>query len=302
MKRKYSIGIVTGGDGDERAVSLASSRNIQNILDISDGLVFDYPKDKSRIIDMKDEIDIIIPMIHGEGGEDGEAQEFLGSIGLEYLFSSPEVHKKALDKREAKKVVKKEGINVPREYEEVNDIDRLVFAKPLNGGSSVKTMMTSDKEVLKAFLSENKDVDFIIEEAILGREFSVGVIDYNHETMSLPVVEIKPKGDFFDYTSKYEEENLAEEVCPADIDGGLRGELQRQAKLVHEIMGCKDISRSDFIVNKEGEIFFLEVNTIPGMPSTSLVPKELNVVGISMRALFENWMENNIILRSGSVK
>jgi len=289
-----NIAIITGGNGGERDVSISSSKNIQNILNISNDFVFDYPKDKEKVSKLKDEIDIIIPMIHGEGGEDGEVQDFLKSIGLRYIFSSPSVHKKALSKRETKKIVEKYDIKVPKEYTEIENIDRLVFAKPLNGGSSVKIMMTSDIEELRDFLGKNKDTDFLVEEAVVGREFSVGVIDYNDETISLPVVEIKPKGGFFDYESKYEEGRLAEEICPAYIDFNLEDDLKEKAKLVHEIMGCKDISRSDFIVNEEKGIYFLEVNTIPGMTDSSLVPNELDKVGISIKDLFDYWTSKSL--------
>ena len=290
MERESNIAIITGGGGAEREVSLASAQNIKKILRIDDSFVFDYPQDKDKVINQKDEIDVVIPMVHGAGGEDGEIQEFLESIGLKYIFSSPEVHKKALDKREAKRIVEKNNINVALEYEKASDIKGLVFAKPVEGGSSVNTIMTADKEVLKDFLSKNSDVNFIIEDAIIGREFSVGVVNYEGVTMPLSVVEIKPKGSFFDYESKYNKESLAEEVCPAEIDYELKDRLKSQAQLVHEVMGCKHISRSDFIVTNENEIFFLEVNTIPGMTETSIIPKELNEANISLKDIFNYWI------------
>ena len=123
-----------------------------------------------------------------------------------------------------------------------------------------------------------------------GREFSVGVIEIHNEIKALPVVEIKSFNDFFDYESKYDDKKLAEEICPANISKELSIRLQKIAVSAHQAIGCKHISRSDFIVTNN-DIYFLEINTIPGMTKNSLIIKELNKEGISLKELLLNWIE-----------
>lgn len=282
------VAIITGGIGSEREVSLSSAKNIQKLLSIPDELVFDYPNQLDKISNSN--IDICIPLIHGEGGEDGELQTILEELNIPYIFSSPTVHKKCLNKREAKQLLSKFNINSAKELSIKNDIDKPVFVKPVLGGSSVYTKKISSKSDLVNFINNHQYVDFIIEEALEGKEFSVGVIETKQGIKALPIIEIKTKGEFFDYDSKYNNEKLAQEICPADISPDLTNLLREQALIAHKEMGCKHISRSDFIVNKGNQIFFLEINTIPGMTSNSLLPKEIEVEGLSLKDLLVYWI------------
>lgn len=286
-----NIGIITGGITGEREVSLASAKNIQKLLEIGDENVFDFPDDRDKILNNNDSIDIFIPVIHGKGGEDGEIQIILDRINKPYIFSTPEVHKVALDKRLAKKIAIDNKISVPREINPDEFRDGKVFAKPVNGGSSVNTILTDSRSELDTFLKSNSETEFIIEEAIEGREFSVGVVEKDNINISLPVVEIKPKSSFFDYESKYDEEKVAEEICPADIDEELTENLKSTALKIHESIGCSHISRSDFIVDNNNTIYFLEINTIPGITYTSIIPKAIKVEGLDFRELMTSWIK-----------
>lgn len=284
------IAIITGGIGSEREVSLSSAKNIQKLLSIPDEFIFDYPDQLNKLTSSISDIDVCLPLIHGEGGEDGELQIILEQLNVPYIFSNPVAHKNCLNKRKTKQILGEFNINSAKEFSVKDDINKPVFIKPVLGGSSVYTKKVSSKGDLADFINSYPDVDFIIEEALEGREFSVGVIDTEEGIKALPVIEIKAQGEFFDYDSKYNSEKLAKEICPADISEKLSKLLKKQAISAHKEMGCKHISRSDFIVDKDNQIFFLEINTIPGMTSTSLLPKEIDAKSLSLRDLLTYWI------------
>ena len=286
-----NIAIITGGDNSEREISLQSAINIQKILSIPDEYVFDLPLEKEKLTHYKDLIDICIPIIHGKGGEDGEIQMLLEQIGLPYLFSEPKSHQQTFDKRTAKNIISNNKLSVPKEFKKGDVFKNSIFVKPISGGSSIRNGIMYSQQELDIFIIDNKDIEILAEEYITGREFSVGVIDYIDGVQSLPVIEIIPKEDYFDYDSKYSTENLAAEICPADISHDMKIRLQEAALFIHKKFNCRDVSRSDFILSND-EIYFLEVNTIPGITENSLILKELKAEGISIRDLFLFWIKN----------
>ena len=287
-----NIAIITGGNSTERDISLSSAKNVQEILGIDDDFVFDYPREKGVLVEAQNDIDIVIPIIHGVGGEDGEVQIWLDKIDLPYIFSSPRAHKVAIDKIRAKDLVSErgDGVKVPQS----NPKEVPAFYKPRSGGSSLDTGLITSQTEYDKFRKRDWGEDMIVEEAVKGREFTVGVIKSGGETIALPVVEIISPNAFFDYQSKYDPANLAREICPANISIDLENRLQKASIEIHDAIGCRHLSRSDFIVNNDNEIYFLETNTIPGMTKTSLVPKELEVAGIQIKELFLEWGEEVI--------
>lgn len=285
MKR---IAIITGGESAERDISIKSAENVRKNIVFADTELFTFPEEREKFIAWHKDFDIVIPMIHGAGGEDGVLQTILESLGVPYIFSGPGAHSIGIDKKKAKEVAESIGIKSPEACEKFP-----LFMKPRFGGSSVASKVCNSKEELGVVLGENSGVEFVKEEIIHGREFTVGIIEHDGEVLALPVLEIIPKGGFFDYESKYESSKLAEEICPADIDAGLEAELKSQALLIHQKIGAKHISRSDFIVSSNGGIYFLEINTIPGMTETSLIPKMLKTVGISLSTLLKEWCKIN---------
>ena len=289
-----NIAIITGGVSGERAISLSSAKNIQKLLEIPDASVFLYPEDISKIKETAQNIDIVIPIIHGVGGEDGEVQILLEKIGVPYIFSSPESHQKALTKSTAKSIVSQKGVRVAREFTVGEEMSVPCFVKPRSGGSSIYTTVVSTGEDLRGFMTTHPGIDFLIEEKITGREFTVGVIEKAGTTEALPVIEIISGSEFFDYESKYNPEKLAREICPADIPMDLSHELQRQALACHEALDCHHLSRTDFIVTPENEIYFLETNTIPGMTDTSLIPQMVYAAGYDLKEIFEEWIKEVI--------
>lgn len=130
----------------------------------------------------------------------------------------------------------------------------------------------------------------LIEKYVSGEEYTVAVVEENGQSVALPVIRIYSKKKFFDYESKYDT-NLVDEVCPAPIEDRLRKELQRLAVSIHELIGARHISRSDFIVDQAGKIWFLEINTIPGQTLQSLVPRAVSASGRDFGELLNSWIE-----------
>lgn len=283
------IAIITGGETGEREVSIQSAHNVQNLIDFAETTLFTFPEDTNLFIQSAQEFDLAIPMIHGIGGEDGSIQGLFKNLKLPFLFSDISTHAIAIDKTFTKELVGTLGILSAKEISTFP-----LFAKPKHGGSSVASKLCTSQEELDELIQTNPGIEFITEEPLKGREFTVGVIDTGVNTITLPVVEIIPKGEFFDFENKYNPNKLATEVCPAEIDDTLTKELQRQALLVHTHLKAKHLSRSDFIVTPNNKIYFLEINTIPGMTDTSLIPKMVNVEGLNLKEVVKEWCKEII--------
>lgn len=283
------IGIITGGTTGEREVSIKSARNIGKTIDFAEVEIFTFPDDLEKFLKVRGSLNVVIPVIHGVGAEDGSVQGFLETLGIPYIFSGIQAHAIGIDKRRTKEIVSKYGIVCAKETTEFP-----LFAKPNFGGSSVASKFCNNKEELDKLLLDNPKTEFILEEPIKGREMTVGIVDKGGESIVLPVIEIIPKGEFFDFESKYVLDKLAEEVCPAKIDTSISKELQRQALVAYKAIGAKHISRVDFFVTPENKIYFLEINTIPGITDTSLVPKMLREEKIELKELLKKWVVESL--------
>lgn len=286
-----NIAIITGGETGERDVSIASAKNVESAIDFSTHEMYVFPEDQAQFLESASKFDLVIPMIHGKGAEDGVVQQLCESLHLPFLFSPIEAHKIGIDKVLTKEFVARAGIKTAKRFSRTSAIFP-VFVKPRFGGSSVYTARIESAEALEAFL-ENVSEEMMVEEAVSGREFTVGVVEQNPgDPEALSVVEIVSKNKFFDYESKYDADHLASEICPARIDRVLMKQLQDAAVAVHTLIGASHISRSDFIVTAAGEVYFLEINTIPGLTDTSLIPKMLKQANIDFSGLLEKWSRN----------
>lgn len=286
------IAIITGGETGEREISIKSALHIAKLIDFAETELFTFPEEREKFIEVSKQFEIVIPVIHGIGGEDGELQAWLKTIGIPFIFSDTPAHAIAIDKKRTKEVANKLGITTPAQSRSYP-----LFAKPRFGGSSVSTKICDSKDEFETLQNENPQTEFITEELISGREFTVGIIESNGETISLPVIEIIPKGIFFDFENKYDPKKQAAEICPAEIDKGLASELQQLSLMIHTEIGVRHISRSDFIVTRERKIYFLEINTIPGMTEVSLLPKMLKTAGLSFSEVVKEWIENILKLK-----
>ena len=168
-------------------------------------------------------------------------------------------------------------------------------AKPIDDGSSINVFIVNSQKKLDQGLNKifQQNDKAIIEEFISGKEYTVGVIEEEEKQTALPVIYIKPRNKFFDYESKYTT-GMAEEICPALIDKKLSNNLQKIALLMHRVLGLKHFSRSDFIVDRNEQIWFLEINTIPGLTKNSLIPKAIKTSGRDFGLLLKDWIESTL--------
>ncbi len=279
------VAVLMGGMSAEREVSLNSGNSVlKALVDLGYDaypLVLDEKNMGTALVE--NNFDIAYIALHGEFGEDGRVQGMLDILGKKYTGSSYRASCLTMDKVVTKKLLGDKGILMAKTYTNIGEVDSFpVVVKPAREGSSVGLYICNNKEELVENFEKIKDKDPIIEEFIMGEELTAGVL--NGE--SLGVVKIKPKSGLYDYESKYTK-GASEYECPANIDNDLYEEAMRIAKIVHTIFGLEGASRSDFIL-KEGRLYFLEVNTSPGMTETSLLPKLASLKGYNFKDLVKN--------------
>jgi D-alanine-D-alanine ligase len=299
MKRR--IAILTGGTSSEREVALASAKTVGDAISARFAVSrYVLPEDLGKFISEKNELAAAIPVMHGRGGEDGQLQEFLEAQGVPYVFSGVQAHALAIDKDKTKKAVVASGVNAPtgRVYDDRSKISFMdpVAIKPIDSGSSIGVSLVRRFEDLESALDAafQESSSVLVEDLIEGDEYTVAVVETVSGLKALPVVAIRPKDGFFDYAHKYEA-GLSDEVCPAPISEDLTRRLQDDAIKAHEAVGARHVSRSDFIVDDRGRLWFLEINTIPGMTSASLLPKAIAAAGLDFGDLLAYWIEDACI-------
>ena len=235
--------------------------------------------------------DVVYLALHGACGEDGRIQATLDLLGVPYTGSGYLGSALAMDKDLTKRLVAPLGVLTPEwrtvsfTEEEIpaiaKDIKLPVVVKPVDSGSSIGVAIAENIEQLEEALRENTGLGrVIIEQYVRGREIDVGVLDGK----ALPSIEIIPKQGFYDYVNKYQA-GATVEICPTPIDPEIEKRLGETALTVHNGIGLRGYSRSDYIVTEEGEIYFLEINTLPGMTPTSLMPQEAAAAGVGYHAL-----------------
>lgn len=248
--------------------------------------------------------DIVFLALHGECGEDGRMQATLDLLGVPYTGSGYLGSGMAMDKSVTKRFMDDEGIRTAPWHNIIYtqaDIPALVeklevpcAVKTVNGGSSIGVELPDTKEkladTLRRMLQFGNHV--VVEKKISGREIQVAVLGDTY----LPAVEIIPKGKFFDYVSKYQKDG-AVEICPAPITDAEWKQIGEMALKLHRALGLSVYSRTDFILDEEGKAWCLEVNTLPGMTPTSLVPQEAAQAGLSYGELCEKIVDESLQAR-----
>lgn len=235
--------------------------------------------------------DVVFLGLHGALGEDGRIQAALDLMGVPYTGSGYLGSAIAIDKDLTKQLARAAGVRTPEwrivhygaeQIEALGAELRLpCVVKPVDSGSSIGVAIAHTREELKAALRENLALGrVIVEQYISGREIQVGVL----RGKSLPSIEIRPKHGFYDYRNKYQA-GAAVEICPSPVEPEIERRLGATALKVHKLLGLRTYSRADFILTESGEIYFLEINTLPGMTPTSLMPQEAAAVGIDYRRL-----------------
>lgn len=291
--------LVAGGWSNEREVSLSGARGVGRaieelghdltLVDLSDGL--------DRLISEAARTDFAFINLHGSPGEDGLVQAVLDRVGCPYQGTGPAGSFLALHKAAAKSVLRAKGLPTP-DWDFVPTppapgwrptVGYPLFAKPNMGGSSVGMRPVLDETALASALETifAMGEEALLESFVPGREITCSVLDEE----PLPLIAIRPLGDseFFDYEAKYTPQG-AEEICPAPIDAGLTERIQDLAVQAHKALGLCGYSRADFMV-VDGEPTILEVNTLPGMTPTSLLPQSAAEAGLDFKALIARLME-----------
>ena len=286
VRKKIRVVVLMGGKSPEHEISLISGREVVGNLDrrkyLSSRIVISKSgKGIEEIFRVK--ADVVFVAMHGPFGEDGTVQGMLELAGLKYTGSGVTASAIGMDKIMFRKVMRAEGIPVPKLTSKFP-----CFVKPYNQGSSVgASIVRNERELAKAIKLARKYSDkVLVEEYLVGKEVTCAVLG-NEDPRVLPVIEIVPlKGEFFDYESKYTESG-AEEIVPARISKTLTKKVQDMAAKVYQAIGCRGFGRVDFILKDNKHPVVLEINTIPGLTPMSLLPKAARKAGYSYPALLE---------------
>lgn len=263
------IAVFMGGISSEREVSLRSGAAILESLKKQGYDAYGVDVNESNLISAftENEYDLAYIAFHGGYGENGTFQGLLDMLGKPYTGSGAMESAVTMDKAYTKAIAQSVGIKTARTYNSASEIQEFpVVVKPSRDGSSVGIYFCNTKEEVEDAVKALEGRKPLIEEMIQGEELTVGVL--NGE--GLGVLRIIPKNEFYDYESKYAAGGSIHEF-PAKIEKGAYDKALENAVKIHKAVGLKGISRSDFML-KDGEVYFLEVNTCPGMTKTSLVP------------------------------
>jgi len=251
---------------------------------------------------IKWEIDAAVLALHGKGGEDGVIQGFLETLEIPYTHSGVLSSAISMHKVITRQIYKCNGVKIPSGviFRVNDDIEKMIsdtdfsfpmIVKPPQLGSSFGIKIVENIEQLKAAISDLKKIDrqILVEKYITGKEFTCVVINkkFGEKADAMPVTEIVPVNSaFFDYEAKYTV-GATDEITPARIADSNADKNQNIAEKCHEILMCEGVSRTDFMLSDNGELFVLETNTIPGMTETSFVPQVARTVGMSFGGLLD---------------
>jgi len=298
IKEFGRVGVLMGGPSSERGISLKSGKAVLSAL-LESGvdalgidIITDNAQENIRLLQSHN-LNSVFIALHGRFGEDGTIQEILEKINLPYTASGVAASRLAMDKIGSLRMFRDGGLRVPKSHfieksayrkngVYKNDLGLPLVIKPANHGSSIGlSLVEDDKGVSAAIeLAFQFDERIIIEEYIFGRELTVGILD----EAALPVIEIIPKNKFFDFEAKYQA-GLTDYIIPAHLEEAIARKVQQAALTAHKLLGCFGCSRTDIILSKDGSAYVLEVNTIPGMTVTSLLPKAAKIIGIGFNQL-----------------
>ena len=323
--KRLKIALLAGGDSSERGIALQSAAQIESALDTekyditlvdihgrdwchttADGRRWQVDKnDFSITVDgVRKRFEYALIIIHGTPGENGRLQGYLDMMDVPYSSCSMTSSVITFDKISTKRAVTGRGINLAREifltrgqeFDAVKIADELglpLFVKPNASGSSfgvTKVKRAEDiKAAVAAALKESDDV--LVEECIEGREMGCGVMIAGGREYLFPITEIRPKKEFFDFEAKYTA-GASDEITPADITPEVKAELNRMTLAAYRACRCTGVVRIDFIVTPEGKPYMIEINSIPGMSSGSIVPKQIRAAGMTVGEVYDIVIEN----------
>ncbi|MBR1644449.1 MAG: D-alanine--D-alanine ligase [Bacteroidales bacterium] len=322
-----NIALVMGGYSGEHDISIGSGNQVYRALDKGKYNVYRIVIERSGWFWLTDagesqpvnradftleedghtvRFDLAFILIHGNPGENGVLQGYFDMLGLRYTTCDFYTSALTFNKGWCNPVVKSMGLvsvapsRMLRRGEPVDsaalvaELGLPLFVKPASGGSSVATSKVKRAEELPQAVAEalTEDDAALVEACISGREFDCGVMRYRGRNLVFPVTEIIPTGghEFFDYEAKYE--GFSQEVTPAEVEAEVSEQIQQVSSALYDRLGCRGIVRFDFIFDTEArQLFFLEVNTVPGQSAESIVPKQARAMGIDTARLYDMVIE-----------
>lgn len=296
--KQYKVAVLAGGRSGEREVSLKSGASAAGALEEA-GFAVEMidPANKEELVKLiQGDFDVAFLTTHGKYGEDGILQGFLELLDIPYTGSGVLGSALAMNKSMAKMVYRSAGLptapSITLKKDDEFNMDEIVgictehcVIKTATEGSSIGLYMAETVDEIKADIElafEHGD-EVLIEKFVKGREFTVPVIG-NADAHALPIIEIVPKNEFYDFESKYAPGG-SQHICPAELSEEVTVAMQECAVAVHKALGCLGVSRTDFILEESGDFWILETNTLPGMTATSLLPDSARVSGMSFPEL-----------------
>ena len=305
MKRK--IAIIAGGDSSEHDVSLRSAASIKGWLDPEryDAEIVELQGADLKTLNKIAEYDYAYVTIHGTPGENGLLQGFLEMMHIPYsccgvLAAAMTFNKYTCNHylapfgiKISPSILLRKGAECPTAQEIIDEIGLPCFIKSNVGGSSfgctkVKTLEGVEPAIEAAFREGN---EVICEALMVGTEITCGVYKTAKRSVALPITEVVTSNEFFDYDAKYN--GQVQEITPARIPDATRDAVQALTLKIYDILGCKGIIRTDYIIAPDGTIQLLEVNTTPGMTATSFIPQQVRAAGMEMRDVLTEIIESH---------
>jgi len=291
------IGVIYGGNSNEKEISIKSLENVEKSLK---NLGYNYEKFESNDIQLHEKIinkDLILNIVHGEFGEDGKLQGYLDIFDKKYTSSPSETCNICFDKYLFYNIFF-EKLNIPKMIKTDKYInppfDFPLILKPRRGGSSKGIYIIHDQSNYKKYLKINIDTfgDTLIQKYVKGREFTLSIIEKSGEFIILPLLEIIPKNEFYDYNAKYTE-GKAKLTINHEVHKNYKKQIENIFFTLREVLYFRDMLRIDFIISEE-KIYVLEVNTVPGLTKLSDLPISANAHGINFDKLINIFINNHI--------
>ncbi len=323
-QKRLNVAIICGGDSGEYEISVKSGKVVmqhlnrekyrafllivrgsdwQVMLDDGNGLSVNKDDFSIRVDGSHVRFDVVFNAIHGTPGEDGKILGYFDMLRIPYTSSSHLVSAFTFHKNSCKQLVRSTGVALAdsvlirkgqqADFEGIAQrLGLPLFVKPNSNGSSVGvTKVNAVSQLPEAIAKALADDDeALVETYIPGREIGCGVFEYKGRKIVFPLTEIISKKEFFDYEAKYSP-GMSDEITPADVDEKTEIEIKATASELYSHLGCRGIVRFDFILTSS-KIYFLEVNTVPGISQASIIPQQAKVMGISLESLFEMAVDN----------
>ncbi|MED1470143.1 D-alanine--D-alanine ligase [Bacillus salipaludis] len=298
------VGVIMGGVSSEKQVSLMTGEEMMVQLDKNKYEIVPIQLDhKEDLVEKAKNLDIALLALHGKYGEDGTIQGTLETLGVPYTGSNVLSSSLCMDKNISKKIIRYEGVQTPdwihlTNMEELNmdELEKMGYplvVKPNSGGSSVGVKIVYDQDSVSSAIAEvfKWDAEVVIEKCIKGEEITCSILD----GQLLPVISIRHKGEFFDYTSKYDDAATIEEVV--ELSPETKTRVAIAAMTCYKALKCSVYARIDMMI-QNGIPYVLELNSLPGMTKNSLLPKSAQAAGIPYHKLLDIIIENSLKVRA----